>query len=89
MHRTIIDLLLCHSLCRVFVNLVYLFSAEIDVCGLRKQQMELLTLCAVRGLLTTRTKLRKVLMQPPDNTSTYLESLNIVLAHMLELVFYS
>lgn len=30
--------------------------------------MELLTLCAVRGMLTTRTRLRKVLMQPPDNT---------------------
>ncbi|XP_052754599.1 probable E3 ubiquitin-protein ligase HERC2 isoform X2 [Galleria mellonella] len=44
--------------------------AEIDVYGLRKQQMELLTLCAVRGLLTTRTRLRKVLMQPPDNAST-------------------
>ncbi|CAB3255423.1 unnamed protein product [Arctia plantaginis] len=41
--------------------------AEIDVYGLRKQQMELLTLCAVRGLLTTRTRLRKVMMQPPDN----------------------
>nr|XP_026484631.1 probable E3 ubiquitin-protein ligase HERC2 isoform X1 [Vanessa tameamea] len=41
--------------------------AEIDVYGLRRQQMELLTLCAVRGLLTTRTRLRKVLMQPPDN----------------------
>ncbi|XP_047031157.1 probable E3 ubiquitin-protein ligase HERC2 [Helicoverpa zea] len=41
--------------------------ADIDVYGLRKQQMELLTLCAVRGLLTTRTRLRKVLMQPPDH----------------------
>ncbi|KAJ0180993.1 hypothetical protein K1T71_003078 [Dendrolimus kikuchii] len=41
--------------------------AELDVYGLRKQQMELLTLCAVRGLLTTRTRLRKVLIQPPDN----------------------
>ncbi|XP_028033518.1 probable E3 ubiquitin-protein ligase HERC2 [Bombyx mandarina] len=44
--------------------------AEIDVYGLRKQQIELLTLCAVRGLLTTRTRLRKVLMQPPDNSGT-------------------
>ncbi|KAG6464463.1 hypothetical protein O3G_MSEX014531 [Manduca sexta] len=44
--------------------------AEIDVYGLRKQQMELLTLCAVRGLLTTRTRLRKVLLQPPDGTAT-------------------
>ncbi|XP_022827451.1 probable E3 ubiquitin-protein ligase HERC2 [Spodoptera litura] len=43
--------------------------AEIDVYGLRKQQMELLTLCAVRGLLTTRTRLRKVLMQPPDHAA--------------------
>ncbi|XP_041973907.1 probable E3 ubiquitin-protein ligase HERC2 [Aricia agestis] len=41
--------------------------AEIDVYGLRRQQMELLTLCAVRGLLTTRTRLRKVLLQPPDS----------------------
>ncbi|XP_013183359.2 probable E3 ubiquitin-protein ligase HERC2 [Amyelois transitella] len=44
--------------------------ADVDVYGLRKQQMELLTLYAVRGLLTTRTRLRKVLMQPPDNAST-------------------
>ncbi|XP_049884481.1 probable E3 ubiquitin-protein ligase HERC2 isoform X2 [Pectinophora gossypiella] len=43
--------------------------AELDVYGLRKQQIELLTLCAVRGMLTTRTRLRKVLMQPPDNAS--------------------
>ncbi|VVD02571.1 unnamed protein product [Leptidea sinapis] len=43
--------------------------AEVDVYGLRRQQMELLTLCAVRGLLTTRTRLRKVLMQPPDNVA--------------------
>ncbi|KAL0895990.1 hypothetical protein ABMA27_011981 [Loxostege sticticalis] len=42
--------------------------AEVDLFGLRRQQMELLTLSAVRGLLTTRTRLRKVLMQPPDNT---------------------
>ncbi|CAG9575570.1 unnamed protein product [Danaus chrysippus] len=42
--------------------------AEIDVYGLRRQQMELLTLCAVRGLLTTRTRLRKVLLQPPDHS---------------------
>lgn len=41
--------------------------ADLDIYGLRKQQMELLTLCAVRGLLTTRTRLRKALMQPPDN----------------------
>ncbi|XP_048481969.1 probable E3 ubiquitin-protein ligase HERC2 [Plutella xylostella] len=41
--------------------------AEVDVYTLRRQQMELLTLCAVRGLLTNRTRLRKVLMQPPDN----------------------
>ncbi|KAJ2946601.1 hypothetical protein O0L34_g12657 [Tuta absoluta] len=44
--------------------------AELDVYGLRKQQIELLTLCAVRGMLTTRTRLRNVLMQPPDNAST-------------------
>ncbi|XP_068628740.1 probable E3 ubiquitin-protein ligase HERC2 [Battus philenor] len=44
--------------------------AEVDVYGLRRQQMELLMLCAVRGLLTTRTRLRKVLMQPPDNAGT-------------------
>ncbi|CAG4926206.1 unnamed protein product [Colias eurytheme] len=47
--------------------------ADIDVFGLRRQQMELLTLSAVRGLLTTRTRLRNVLMQPPDNTSASLE----------------
>ncbi|XP_045760290.1 probable E3 ubiquitin-protein ligase HERC2 isoform X8 [Maniola jurtina] len=47
--------------------------AEIDVYGLRRQQMELLTLCAVRGLLTTRTRLRKVLMQPPDNGGNTLD----------------
>ncbi|XP_038209104.1 probable E3 ubiquitin-protein ligase HERC2 [Zerene cesonia] len=47
--------------------------AEIDVFGLRRQQMELLTLSAVRGLLTTRTRLRNVLMQPPDNNSASLE----------------
>ncbi|KPJ06671.1 putative E3 ubiquitin-protein ligase HERC2 [Papilio machaon] len=44
--------------------------ADVDVYGLRRQQMELLMLCAVRGLLSTRTKLRKVLLQPPDNAST-------------------
>ncbi|CAK1599489.1 unnamed protein product [Parnassius mnemosyne] len=44
--------------------------AEIDVYALRRQQMELLMLCAARGLLTTRTRLRKVLMQPPDNGGT-------------------
>ncbi|CAH0405793.1 unnamed protein product [Chilo suppressalis] len=44
--------------------------AEVDLFGLRRQQMELLTLCAVRGLLTTRTRLRKVLMQPPDSSGT-------------------
>ncbi|XP_072935158.1 probable E3 ubiquitin-protein ligase HERC2 [Epargyreus clarus] len=44
---------------------------EIDVIGLRRQQMELLTLTAVRGLLNTRTRLRKVLMQPPDNIATH------------------
>lgn len=49
-----------------------IFSADIDVYGLRRQQMELLTLCAVRGLLTTRTRLRKVLMQPPDNGGQFL-----------------
>ncbi|XP_048005438.1 probable E3 ubiquitin-protein ligase HERC2 [Leguminivora glycinivorella] len=44
--------------------------AELDVYGLRKQQIELLTLCAVRGLLTTRTRLRKVLLQPPDTAGS-------------------
>ncbi|XP_022131000.2 probable E3 ubiquitin-protein ligase HERC2 [Pieris rapae] len=47
--------------------------ADIDVYGLRRQQMELLTLSAVRGLLTTRTRLRNVLMQPPDNSTGSLE----------------
>ncbi|CAH2243797.1 jg12710 [Pararge aegeria aegeria] len=47
--------------------------ADVDVYGLRRQQMELLTLCAVRGLLTTRTRLRKVLMQPPDNGGNTLD----------------
>lgn len=49
------------------MNKIWCLLADIDVFGLRRQQMELLTLCAVRGLLTTRTRLRKVLMQPPDN----------------------
>lgn len=54
----------------IVLLLFFLFLlADIDVYGLRKQQIELLTLCAVRGMLTTRTRLRKVLMQPPDNAS--------------------
>ncbi|KAL4709830.1 hypothetical protein ACJJTC_001284, partial [Scirpophaga incertulas] len=44
--------------------------AGVDQFVLRRQQMELLTLCAVRGLLTTRTRLRKVLMQPPDSSGS-------------------
>lgn len=57
--------------------------ADIDVQTLRRQQMELLTLCAVRGLITTRTKLRKVLLQPPDMSGSNVSTEGSLLRRLL------